>query len=230
MSATGQGPLRAAIVDYGLGNLFSIRQACAHAGMEGAITSSAADLEAADLVILPGVGAFGDAMAQLRRLDLVSPIRALAQADRPVVGICLGLQLFMSESFEFGRHEGLGLIPGQVVRFEAPRAGDRVLKVPQVGWNRIRRPAAAGDAWAGTPLEGQADGEYMYFVHSFYAVPESPECVLSVTRYGHVEFCSSVRKGNVFACQFHPERSGRAGLQVYHRIAAALARNRKEGA
>ena len=233
MSGNSSRPLRAAIVDYGLGNLFSIRQACAYAGMEGRITSSAAELEAADVVILPGVGAFGDAMAQLHRLDLVSPLRALAQADRPLVGICLGLQLFMSESHEFGRHEGLGLIPGSVIRFEAPREGDRILKVPQVGWNRIFRPEAAGgaaDPWAGTPLEGQADGEHMYFVHSFYAVPESPDGVLSRTRYGHIEFCSSVRRGNLFACQFHPERSGRAGLQVYRRIASAVSGNRQQGA
>lgn len=206
-----------AIVDYGLGNLFSVKHACAHAGMRAEVTSSKADILAADAVILPGVGAFGDAMANLRRLDLVEPLRDIAQSAKPLVGICLGMQLVMSESFEFGRYEGLGLVKGPVVRFEEPTEGGRTLKVPQVGWNRVF-PARAG-GWKGTLLEGVGEGEYMYFVHSFYAKPEDGAVVLSTSDYGHIEFCSALSRGNVTAFQFHPERSGPAGLRVYANLA-----------
>jgi imidazole glycerol-phosphate synthase subunit HisH len=209
-----------AIVDYGLGNLYSVQHACGHAGMSAAVTSSKEDILAADAVILPGVGAFGDAMANLRRLDLVGPLRDIAQSRKPLVGICLGMQLIMSESFEFGRHEGLGIVRGPVVRFEQPTEGSRTLKVPQVGWNRIY-PAKQG-AWAGTLLEGQREGEHMYFVHSFYAKPADPAAALAVSRYGHIEFCSALRLGNVMAFQFHPERSGPAGLRVYSGLAKLI--------
>ncbi len=221
------GGLKAAIVDYGLGNLFSVKQALKVVGLAAAITSERAEIEAADLVILPGVGAYGDAMAALKRLDLAKPLKDLAAAGKPLVGICLGQQLLLSESSEFGIHEGLDIIPGKVVRFENPteetgREGERrskKLKVPQVGWNRILRPAGRPDAWDGTPLADLPEGAYMYFVHSFYTVPDDPEVVLSVSRYGDIEFCSSLRYKNVFAFQFHPERSGPRGLSIYRALA-----------
>jgi glutamine amidotransferase len=222
---------KVAIVDYSLGNLFSVQQACARVGLEGIITSSKDEILAAAAVILPGVGAFGDAMDNLRRLDLVSPLRDLAQSDTPLVGICLGQQLLMSESFEFGRHRGLGIFEGQVVRFDQPRAAGGILKVPQVGWNRIHVPGnrrahaatlAGTDGWNGSPLTGLADGAFMYFVHSFYVQPADAGVVLATTRYGHLEFCSSLCRRNVAAFQFHPERSGQDGMRIYRNIASQL--------
>jgi glutamine amidotransferase len=208
---------RVAIVDYGLGNLFSVAQACQVVGLAASITNDRKTIETADAVILPGVGAFGDAMQTLRRLDLVGVLKDTPARGTPLIGICLGVQLLMTESQEFGTHQGLGLIRGQVVRLNSPREGERMLKVPQVGWNRIH--AAGGiQRWKDTPLEGVHDGEFMYFVHSFVVVPDDRSVVTSTTVYGDVEFCSSLSSGVVFACQFHPERSGRRGLQVYDNV------------
>lgn len=212
-----------AIIDYGMGNLFSVQRACEHAGFRATITASPDDVLAADAVILPGVGAFGDAMAELTRLGLAEAITTCVAAGKPFMGICLGMQLVMTESAEFGRHTGLGLIEGDVVRFESPRRGAQLLKVPEVGWNRIVRPRDG--SWGGSGLEGVPEGAFMYFVHSFYARPVDPGVVLAVSRYGHTEFCSSLRKDNLFACQFHPERSGPQGLRIYRNFAAQVQRS-----
>ena len=206
-----------AIVDFGMGNLHSVRQACAHAGLDGRITASPSDLARADAIILPGVGAYADAMATLRRTGMADALRGAAESGKPLVGICLGLQLLMSESPEFGRHEGLGLIAGDVVYLE-PGAGAAAVKVPQVGWNQIHRTGS----WEGTLLDGLPDGGFMYFVHSLHVRPRDPSVVLSTTRYGAVEFCSSLRQHNVFGCQFHPERSGPEGLHMYATLATTL--------
>ncbi|MFH1058083.1 MAG: imidazole glycerol phosphate synthase subunit HisH [Pseudomonadota bacterium] len=215
-----QAPPRAAIVDYALGNLYSVAHACRQVGLAPEITSDRAAIAAADIVFLPGVGAFGDAMANLRRLDLVAPLRDLAAAGRPLVGICLGMQLMLGQSHEFGLHRGLDLVAGEVVRFDRPAGPRGPLKVPQVGWNRIHRPPSAdGDPWAATPLAGTAEGQYMYFVHSFYAKPTEPGVALAVSRYGDVQFCSALRRGNLYAFQFHPERSAAHGLAIYARLA-----------
>jgi len=210
-----------AIVDYGLGNLFSIEQACAFVGLNSVITNSKKDISCANAVILPGVGAYGDAMLTLHRLDLVNVLLDIAESPKPLVGICLGLQLLMTESSEFGRHKGLGIIEGPVVRFDAPKEKERILKVPQIGWNRIFQPAN-GSRWHGTLLDNLNEGEYMYFVHSYICQPQSSNVILSTSRYGHIEFCSSIQSGNVFACQFHPERSGLRGMKVYHNLADQL--------
>ena len=214
-----------AIVDYGLGNLFSVKQACEHMGMRGIITSSSKEIRAADAVILPGVGAFGDAVASLRRLKLIDVLSEVSESGKILVGICLGMQLLMTESFEFGWHQGLDLIQGQVVAFENPADDSgRSLKVPQVGWNRISAPGFEGEtavsvgAWKGSPLEGLRRGEYMYFVHSFYTIPEDDAVRLSNSQYGNIQFCSSLLHHNIFACQFHPERSGAQGLQIYRNL------------
>jgi glutamine amidotransferase len=215
-----------------MGNLFSVKHACEHAGLEARITPEKKEILSADAVILPGIGAFGDAMDSLNRLDLVSPLREVAASHRPLVGICLGLQLLMEEGSEFGIHQGLGVIKGQVVRFDNAGPGCKTFKVPQVGWNRIFRVSgkqasqgaggSARSAWPVSPLEGIPDGEFMYFVHSFYVMPLDSGLVLTTTRYGDTEFCSSLRRRNIFACQFHPERSGPWGLQIYRNLAAAL--------
>lgn len=213
-----------AIVDYGLGNLYSVQRACDHVGLRATITNDPDAVRRADGIILPGVGAFGDAMSTLRANGMVEVLREAIAADRPFMGICLGVQLLMSESHEFGQHEGLGIIAGDVVRFDAPRdlvdGRERVLKVPEVCWNRV----AATRSWAGTPLSVMRDGQHMYFVHSYYVRPADPSVVLSTTRYGDVEYCSSIARGNLFACQFHPERSGAEGLAIYRAWADQLAR------
>ena len=206
---------RVAIVDFGLGNLFSVKHACEHVGLSGVITSAKPEILAADAVILPGVGAFGDAMNALQRLDLIPVLRDVAQSRVPLVGICLGIQLLMSESYEFGRHGGLNIVRGTVERFDQPVEEGRLLKVPQIGWNGVR-PARD---WSGTLLDGLSDGDSMYFVHSFVVRPEDPQVVLSTSRYGHIEFCSSLGMDNIFACQFHPERSAWKGLLVYQNLA-----------
>jgi imidazole glycerol-phosphate synthase subunit HisH len=210
-----------AIVDYGLGNLFSVKQACTFVGLKSIITNSKEDILDADAVILPGVGAYGDAMLTLHRLDLVNVLCDIAESQKPLVGICLGQQLLLTESYEFGRHKGLGIIEGQVVRFDAPKEGERMLKVPQIGWNQIFKPAY-GSRWYGTLLDSIDEGEYVYFVHSYICQPQNSNVILSTSRYGHIEFCSSIQSGNVFACQFHPERSGPGGMKVYHNLADQL--------
>jgi glutamine amidotransferase len=217
-----------AIVDYGMGNLFSVRHACEHVGLEVRVTAAHKEILNADAVILPGIGAFGDAMATLTKLDLVEVLRDVAASGQPLIGICLGLQLLMTESFEFGRHQGLGVIEGQVVPFDKPLEGSRKLKVPQVGWNSIyqieQNANGNGKRWAGSPLSEVANGEFMYFVHSYIAQPENRTVVLSTTRYGHIDFCSSILTQNIFACQFHPERSGTEGLKIYRGIATHIER------
>lgn len=220
-----------AIVDYGLGNLFSIDRACTQAGLQTIITSSHKDIRKADAVILPGVGAFGDAMASLNNLDLASPLKDISASGKPFMGVCLGMQLLMSESSEFGHHEGLGLINGQVnfLGGVAETQGNAAcpVKVPQVGWNRINQvnhpsESAYGRNWESTLLGGLTDGEYMYFVHSYHVVPQDSSIVVSTTQYGDLNFCSSLMLNNIWACQFHPERSGLAGLNIYKNLAAAI--------
>lgn len=211
-----------AIIDYGLGNLYSVKQACKYVGMRARITSNPSDFLTADLVILPGVGAYGDAMTALRTLNLVEPIQKIVKSGRWLMGICLGMQLLMSESYEFGVHQGLDIIPGKVISLtkhetiNTSRGLPRSLKVPQVGWNQIW---SAEGSWANGPLGGLMNGEFMYFVHSYYVEPANDMIITSTTKYGRVEFCSSLQYNSVFACQFHPERSGVKGLKIYENLA-----------
>lgn len=222
-------PMRAqvAIVDYGMGNLFSVKQACSAVGLQAVITSDPRLVRAANAVIIPGVGAYGDAMETLQRHGLDEVMREVAATGTPVFAICLGMQLLMDESAEFGWHSGLGIIHGDVVRLETAMVGARRIKVPQVGWNQIAPAPVPGDSpaqeqWRNTCLDGVSAGTYMYFVHSFYVRPADPAVVLTVTRYGMVEFCSSLVHGNIFACQFHPERSGAPGLHMYRKFAETV--------
>jgi len=202
-----------AILDYGMGNLFSVRRACEDVGLDAVTTHQPQDIHQADGVILPGVGAFGDAMAHLEELDLVDPIKDFVKSGRPFLGICLGMQLLMSESEEFGAHRGLNIVPGAVKRLD-PHS--EVSKVPEVGWNQIYKPSNnSSDYWRDTPLHNIEEGEYVYFVHSYFVQPEEPEVVLSMSSYEGVDFCSSLRFKNVFATQFHPEKSAAKGLQIY---------------
>lgn len=207
-----------AVIDYGLGNIYSIVKALEHAGLEGIVTDDTTVLSEAPAVILPGVGAFGDAMNELQSRDLVDALKNFAATGKPMLGICLGMQLLMEHSDEFGTHDGLGLIPGKVVRFSEKEAGAGI-KVPQVGWNTVCPVKDNVGKWNGTLLEGTAPGEYMYFVHSYYVKPTEETDVLGLSQYGDTEYCSAVLRSNVMGVQFHPEKSGRAGLAIYDNFA-----------
>ena len=197
-----------AIIDYGMGNLRSVQKGLETVGHEAVVTSDPAVVGQADKVVLPGVGAFEDAMAELRRRELVQPVLAAIDSGRPFLGICLGLQLLFETSYENGRHEGLGVLPGEVVRFELPRK----YSVPHMGWNQIsiQRPAPL--------LAGIEDQTYFYFVHSFFVVPQDEEVIACQTDY-HRPFCSMIRRDNLFATQFHPEKSQAHGLRMLKNFA-----------
>jgi imidazole glycerol-phosphate synthase subunit HisH len=198
---------RVAIIDYEMCNLFSVTRACHKAGLIPVITRDPDEIDAADAVILPGVGAFGDAMKNLKQLDLI-PVLERASRNKPFMGICLGLQLLFSSSTEFGDHTGLNLIEGVVEKFPNEMNG-RKIKVPQVGWNRISF-APSEPVFAGVP-----NGSFFYFVHSYYVNPVNRAQVLSCTDYEGIDYCSSIKKDNVIAFQFHPEKSGVLGLKIY---------------
>jgi imidazole glycerol-phosphate synthase subunit HisH len=197
-----------AIIDYQMGNLRSVQKALERVGHEAIITSDPAEVGRAEKVILPGVGAFEDAIAELERRDLVGPIKDAVAADKPFLGICLGLQLLFDVSYENGRHEGLGVLPGEVVRFKVPAD----LKVPHMGWNELqirRRPPL---------LEGIAEGGHFYFVHSYYVKPRDESLIATETDYGG-PFCSMIWRGNLFATQFHPEKSQADGMRLLKNFA-----------
>jgi glutamine amidotransferase len=194
-----------AIVDYGVGNLFSLSSSLRALGLETEITRDAGHLRAAGRIILPGVGAFGDARAKLDATGLVPVLREEAE-KKPLLGICLGMQLLFDRSFEYGEHPGLGLIPGEVADLRADLS-DRTLKVPHMGWNSLR---IVRDDPLFRYFRG---GEYVYYVHSFYA-RNCGESTLATSQYGNVAVTGAVRRGNVWGTQFHPEKSGDAGLRL----------------
>ena len=211
------------IIDYGLGNLFSVEQACKNVGLETEITSNKNIIANAEALMLPGVGAFGDAMESLHKQDLVQPIKDFVQGGKPFMGVCLGMQLLFSESEEFGSHKGLDIIPGVIAKFPNATPGHPNIKVPQIAWNQIQKPG--GKDWLHTPYQDLTDGEYMYFVHSYYAKPENLSDALSLTTYEDIEYCSSVMRDNVFATQFHPEKSAGSGLTIYKNWAKTIIKN-----
>ena len=213
-----------AIVDFKMGNLFSISNACEYVGLSPVITSDVKQLMACDAAILPGVGAFGEAMHNLEKLDLVRPVKDFIASGKPFMGICLGLQLLFSCSEEFGYHEGLDVIRGEVKKFPAKDENNNSVKVPLIGWNRIR---FKNDDRATALLRGIDDGDYMYFVHSYYVVPIEVAKILTVTNYAGIEYCSSVHDGNVVAFQFHPEKSAWKGLAVYSNFKDLVNRRKK---
>lgn len=188
------------IVDYGSGNLRSVQKAFERLGTPAAITSDPGVVATAQRLVLPGVGAFGDAMRELTARGLVEPIVAHLRADRPFLGICMGLQLLFATGREGGHHAGLGVLPGEVVRFDLP-AG---LKVPHMGWNAV--------TWRGNRRPAD-DGEHFYFVHAYHARPTDESVIAATADYGG-PFCAAVRRGRLFATQFHPEKSQAAGLRL----------------
>lgn len=209
---------RVAIVDFDLGNLFSVEQACRKAGIAAEITQDPKTVAASDALILPGVGGFPKAMESLKRRGLVAPIQDAAAEGKPVVGICLGMQLLMESSTEFGHTPGLGLIEGSVVKLpEIPGGNGRNLPIPNVGWSPVA-PVRNGHPWNGTPLGETAPGALFYFVHSFFVQPKRVQDELASTAFGTATICAAVARDNIFGMQFHPERSGTVGLNVYRTI------------
>ena len=188
------------IIDYGMGNLRSVQKACEFIGLSAEISDDVQAVEKADALILPGVGAFGDAMTHLNEKGLTPVIKEFVKTGKPFLGICLGMQLIFDKSFEHGTHEGLGLVGGDVVEFKLDG-----LKVPHMGWNNL-------DARQ-NPLFDKSDDQYVYFVHSFYADGVSDDDVIATATYGH-PFVAAVRHENVFGLQFHPEKSGDVGLNM----------------
>jgi glutamine amidotransferase len=202
-----------AIVDYGVGNLRSVQKALERVGATAVVSADPATLDAAHGIVLPGVGAFGDGMAQLRARHLVEPVLRQVGQGKPFLGICLGMQLLFDESEEMGLHQGLGLLPGRVVRFPE---GD--LKVPHIGWNELHLAGARPEMEI---LSGIAPGAHAYFVHSYYVAPAEPTDVLATTDYG-LEFASVVGRGQIFGAQFHPEKSQDVGLRLLENFAGVV--------
>ena len=196
------------IIDYQMGNLRSVQKGFEKVGHPAAISSDPAEIAAADKLVLPGVGAFQDAIAHLRERDLVGPIKEHIAADKPLLGICLGLQLLFDKGYEDGEHEGLSVLAGEVVRFDLPRE----YKVPHMGWNEaiIRKPSPI--------LAGIEEGTHFYFVHSYYVVPQD-ESIIAIEATYHRPFCAAISRGNLFATQFHPEKSQNEGLKLLKNFA-----------
>jgi glutamine amidotransferase len=196
------------IVDYGMGNLRSVQKAFERLGVEATICSTPDELANAEKMVLPGVGAFRDAIAELKKQSMVDAVRAHIAAERPFLGICLGLQLLFDTSYEDGEWPGLGIIPGKVVRFEDQPG----LKIPHMGWNRLQvanRPRL---------LQGIPDDAHFYFVHSYFVVPNEESVIAARTEHGW-RFVSMIARGNLFATQFHPEKSQRVGLKLLENFA-----------
>lgn len=201
------------IIDYQLGNLFSVKQACDVVGLQSIVSSDKNDINAADAIILPGVGAFKEAMYNLKELDIIEPMKDFAQSGKPLFGICLGLQLLFTESEEFGSKGGLDLINGYVKKFTNSKTLNKNAKVPHIGWNKI---IECNKPFGLTPLNEISNNEFMYFVHSYYVEATNPNIILSQTIYEGVDFCSSILfNTNIFATQFHPEKSGKLGVSIY---------------
>jgi glutamine amidotransferase len=205
-----------AVVDYGVGNLRSVSKALERVGADVRVTSSAAEIDRADAVLLPGVGAFAHCMDNLRAAGLEPCVRAAAASDKPFLGVCVGMQILFEESDEFGRVEGLGILKGRVRRFEPT---DPSLKVPHMGWNSLDIRQRAPH------LDGIEDGARVYFVHSYYVETSDASIVATTTSYG-VDFVSSAWRGNIFATQFHPEKSQATGLHILRNFAELVAGRR----
>jgi glutamine amidotransferase len=204
---------RVTVVDYGLGNLFSVSRALEQIGATVEVTDSAGTIEAATHLVLPGVGAFRDGMQGLHERGLIEPLRRYGLSARPFLGICLGMQVLFEWSDEFGRQEGLGLLPGGVVAIPPVGVDGRAHKIPHIGWNELL-VAEGRSSWERTPLADVKPSTSVYFVHSFMAAPSRPLDRLADCFYdGHL-ISAAVGQGSLFGCQFHPEKSGHAGLSI----------------
>ncbi len=199
-----------AVLDYGIGNIHSVAKALRAVGKDPLLTSDPDEVRRADMLVVPGVGAFADCLGCLLKSHLDQPVLEFIRSGRPFLGICVGMQMLFSESREFGSHRGLGVIEGTVDRLKEEEG----IKVPHIGWNAIQ-PARP---WSGSLLDGCAPGEMLYFVHSFAATPAREEDRLADVSYGPNRICAAIQKGNVMGTQFHPEKSGEPGLRILERF------------
>ena len=205
------------VIDYGVGNLLSVQRGLEHCGARVTSTANPTAILAAKRVVLPGVGAFGNAMEALERLSLVAVIRELAQRQTPLLGICLGMQLLLDESEEFGLTAGLGLIPGRVIPVPTQMLSGETQKIPHIGWSALHlSPTSRG--WNGTMLQEVLPVEAAYFVHSFMAVPSNPAHRIAECVYGGHLIPAAIRRDQITGCQFHPEKSGEVGLKILRRF------------
>ena len=204
------------IVDYQLGNLFSVNQACKKIGLNASISSDWKEIKNADGIILPGVGAFKQAMLNLKQLKLIKPLNDFVESGKPLFGICLGLQLLFSKSDEFGETEGLGYIKGSIKKFNLAEISspENKYKIPNIGWNNIFHEH--NKTWNKTPLNNLNNNSFMYFVHSYYINPNDKNIITSFSKYGDFTYPSSISSKNIFATQFHPEKSSEIGLKIYN--------------
>ena len=207
--------MNVAIIDYKMSNLHSVQAACNKVGLSSVITADKGEILDAKVAILPGVGAFGEAMNHLAKSKLEDCIYKFIESGRPFIGICLGLQLLFDQSEEFGSHKGLGLIRGTVKKFQFYISENNKYPVPQIGWNRIRQNNCS---WDNTLLCKNQSDDFMYFVHSYYVEPEDENVVLATTTYGDQEYCSAILYNNIFATQFHPEKSAIKGQLIYRQM------------
>lgn len=198
-----------------MSNLFSVQAACDKVGLSSIITSNRDEILKADIAVLPGVGAFGKAMENIKLLELDKTIYNFIDSGKFFLGICLGLQLLFENSEEFEvNQKGLGILKGSVKKFKFI-SNEKPYPIPQIGWNKIMQK---NKKWIDTPLKDNANEDFMYFIHSFYVKPKNQKIILSTTKYGNKEYCSSISYENIFACQFHPEKSGETGLKIYNNV------------
>ena len=207
------------VIDYGVGNLLSVRRGLEHCGAQVTVSDDHDAILSAPRVILPGVGAFADGMSALRRHGLDTVVRAVAARGTPLFGICLGMELLLDESEEFGITAGLGLIAGRVVPVPPTTTDGRPQKIPHIGWNGLVVPSGRAD-WSGTILDTIKPGDAAYFVHSFMASPSDARYRVADCLYGGVPVSAVIQRDNVLGCQFHPEKSGEVGLDILRRFLA----------
>lgn len=205
------------VIDYGVGNLFSVRRALEYCGAEVTLTSDPRAILSASRLVLPGVGAFADGMRGLAEHGLISAIQAYANSGRPFLGICLGMQMLATASEEFGEHAGLGIVPGRVTAIPRTGIDGTPHKIPHIGWTELAQPERAAD-WGNTILADLEPGASVYLVHSYAVTPENDSHRLADCFYNGRRISAAIRKGNVYGCQFHPEKSGEAGLRILDRF------------
>ena len=205
------------VLDYGVGNLLSVKRGLEHFGAEVKITSDYVDIQKADRLVFPGVGAFPNAMQSLEKIGLIDPIKVFIKTGKPFMAICLGMQLLMEESDEFQITKGLGMIKGKVTKLPSKNVQNANHKVPHIGWSRIQ-PGKDFSNWDSTLLEDNGNRDYAYFVHSYHVLPLEPATILATTNFNGIEVVAAVKSENITAFQFHPEKSSRVGLKILNRF------------
>lgn len=205
------------VVDYGLGNIFSVRKALEHCGARVTLSADPEVVARADRLVLPGVGAFKDGMSGLRERDLIEPAVSVARSGRAVLGICLGMQMLMTRSEEFGDHQGLGIVPGKVLAIPRTTVDGAPMRIPHIGWSPLTSPRPESD-WTGSILESTPVGSAVYLVHSYTAWPDDEAHRLADCWYGGRRISAAIRFDNVYGCQFHPEKSAQVGLTILQRF------------